>query len=185
VGPDLETLRGKLLIASPALADPNFDRTVVLVTEHTDAGAMGLVLNRPSETTVADAVPMLLDVVDGGEAVHVGGPVEPAAVVVLAEFDDPSEAAALVQDDLGFLPGDGDPGLFTASTRRVRVFAGYSGWSPGQLEAEVEAEAWIVADSETDDVFAVEANDLWSVVLRRQGGELAVLALMPPDPSVN
>jgi putative transcriptional regulator len=123
--------------------------------------------------------------VDEEDCVHVGGPVEPAAVVVLAEFENPEEAAALVYDDLGFLPGDGDPAGFAAATRRARVFAGYSGWSPGQLEAEVEAEAWILADSVADDVFEEDADGLWSAVLRRQGGELAVLALMPPDPSVN
>jgi putative transcriptional regulator len=183
--PDSGMLRGKLLIASPSLLDPNFHRTVVLVTEHNDAGAMGLVLNRPSEAAVADAVPPLERLVDDGAHVHVGGPVEPAAVVVLAEFDDPEDAAALVYDDLGFIPGEGDPASFAGTTRRARVFAGYSGWASGQLEAEVQAEAWIVADSEPDDVFDSNADGLWSAVLRRQGGELAVLALMPPDPSVN
>ena len=124
----MDSLKGQLLLASPALFDPNFRRTVVLVTEHTEEGAAGLVLNRPSETAVADAVPDLLPLVSEEERVYVGGPVQESAVLVLAEFEDPEEAALLVVDDIGFLPGDGDFDLLAGATRRVRVFAGYAGW---------------------------------------------------------
>jgi putative transcriptional regulator len=179
------TLRGRLLVAAPSLLDPNFRRAVVLVTEHSEGGAMGLVLSRPSEAPVAEAVPQLEELVDDEAVVHVGGPVEPAAVVVLAEFDDPEESAAMVFGDIGFLPADCDPALVAGATRRTRVFAGYCGWAPGQLEGELEEDAWFVEPSEEDDVFSDEPEGLWSAVLRRKGGQYAVLALMPPDPSMN
>ena len=180
-----ESLRGRLLIASPALFDPNFRRAVVLVTEHADEGAMGLVLNRPTEATVADAVQPLEDLVEPGDCVYVGGPVQPSAVVVLAEFDDPEESAALVVGDVGFVRADVEPGALPVSTRRARVFAGYAGWGEGQLEAELEEESWIVEPALPEDVFADDPEELWSRVLKRKGGQYAVVALMPPDPSLN
>jgi putative transcriptional regulator len=180
-----ESLRGQLLIASPALFDPNFRRAVLLVTEHSEEGAMGLVLNRPTEAAVVDAVPPLEDLVEPGACVYVGGPVQPTAVVVLAEFGDAGESAALVVEDVGFVRADVEPGALPISTRRARVFAGYAGWGEGQLEVELEEESWILEPALPDDVFAEETVDLWSDVLRRKGGQYSVVALMPPDPSVN
>jgi len=180
-----QSLRGQLLIASPALLDPNFARTVVLVVEHNDEGAMGIVLNRPSTAAVAEAVPPLEDLVGEDEPVFVGGPVEPAAVVVLAEFSDTDAAAALVFGDLGFLRADADPSVLDAAARRFRVFAGYSGWGAGQLEAEMALPSWIVESPELEDVFNDDPDELWSSVLRRKGGQFALIATMPPDPSLN
>ena len=117
----MDSLKGQLLLASPALFDPNFRRTVVLVTEHNEEGAAGLVLNRRSETAVAEAVPDLQQLVGDEELVYVGGPVQQEAVLVLAEFDDPEEAAMLVVDDVGFLPGDGDFGLLADDAPRARL----------------------------------------------------------------
>ena len=182
----MSSLKGRLLVASPALVDPNFRRTVVLVAEHTeDGGAMGVVLSRPSEAQVAEAAPMLEPLVEPGAVVHVGGPVEPGAVLVVAEFDDPDDAAAVVFDGVGFMSGDSEPEDVAAATRRARIFVGYAGWSPGQLEEELEEESWLVLDPEPSDVFAPDAEDLWSSVLARQGGTLSLLARMPPDPSMN
>ena len=181
----MDSLKGQLLLASPALFDPNFRRAVVLVTEHTEEGAAGLVLNRPSETAVADAVPDLLPLVSEEERVYVGGPVQESAVLVLAEFEDPEEAALLVVDDVGFLPGDGDFDLLAGATRRVRVFAGYAGWGPGQLEAELEESSWIVGSSPAPELFPELEDDLWARILRDKGGVYRVVALMPEDPSVN
>ena len=181
----MDSLKGQLLLASPALFDPNFRRTVVLVTEHTEEGAAGLVLNRPSETAVADAVPDLLPLVSEEERVYVGGPVQESAVLVLAEFEDPEEAALLVVDDVGFVPGDGDFDLLAGATRRVRVFAGYAGWGPGQLEAELEESSWIVGSSPAPELFPELEDDLWARILRDKGGVYRVVALMPEDPSVN
>jgi putative transcriptional regulator len=181
----VDSLKGQLLLASPALFDPNFRRTVVLVTEHTDEGAAGLVLNRRSDTAVVEAVPDLAPLVTDEELVYVGGPVQQEAVLCLAEFEDPEEAAILVVDHVGFVPGDGDFGLIAGSTRRARVFAGYAGWGPGQLEAELEASSWIVEEAEQADLFAEPETDLWSSIMRAKGGIYRVVALMPDDPAVN
>jgi putative transcriptional regulator len=182
---DVPSLRGKCLIASPALIDPNFARSVVLIAEHTDEGAMGLVLNRPTAAVVAEAVEELAGVVDAGEPVFAGGPVEEQSVMVLAEFDDPGQAAAVVIADVGFLPADAALEELSGRTRRARVFAGHAGWGPGQLDAELDEGAWIVGDPESDDVFSEDPDELWAAALERKGGAFALLARMPADPSVN
>jgi putative transcriptional regulator len=174
-----DSLRGQLLVATPSLLDPNFVRSVILVAEHGAEGAMGLVLNRPSETSVGEAVPELAPLSGEEEAVYVGGPVASESVLALVEVDDPGDASELVLGDVGFVQ---DPSV---AGRRGRVFVGYAGWSEGQLEAELEEEAWIVVPAEPDDVFSEAPDELWSAVLARQGGSLALLATMPPDPSLN
>jgi putative transcriptional regulator len=177
MGDMAESLRGKLLIATPSLFD-YFRRTVVLVLEHTPDGAMGIVLNRSSETPVAEAIPALAELADD-DLVRLGGPVSPESVVALGEFDDPSEAGTAVVGSLGTL----DPDASNASLRRLRVYAGYAGWAPGQLDGELEQEAWIVDPAQPDDPF--HDGDLWSEVLRRKGGAFSLLATMPADPSWN
>lgn len=172
------SLKGSLLVAAPSLLDPNFRRTVVLVAEHGDDGAMGVVLNRPSETPVADAVPELAGLAGETEPVFVGGPVAIDSLLALAEVDEPDDDEVVV----GSIAFVHDPYV---DARRGRVFVGYAGWSPGQIEAELDEEAWIVVPAQPDDVFSDEPDELWSVVLRRQGGPLALLATMPPDPSLN
>ena len=181
----MEGLRGQLLVASPALLDPNFHRTVVLVVEHGEGGALGVVLNRPSGAQVAEAAPPLADLVEPEDHVHIGGPVEPTAVMVLAELEDPSDAATVIFDGVGILAAEEDPVLWEAEARRARVFAGYAGWDAGQLESELAEDAWIVEPAEPEDVFAQAHEELWAEVLRRKGGQFALLARMPPDPSVN
>ena len=182
----MTSLRGKLLLAGPALKDPNFDRTVVLVTEHSDEGAMGLVLNRPSEAPVDEAVPDLSWVVEPDDIVYIGGPVAATGVIVLAEWIDPAPAVVLVDEDLGFVPGDvEDPDAIGAAIRRARVYAGHAGWGPGQLEAELAEEAWIVETPRREELFSADPETLWSAVLRRMGREFALLSTMPPDPSLN
>jgi putative transcriptional regulator len=183
----MESLRGRLIIASPVLQDPNFDRTVVLITEHDEEGAMGLVLNRPSDAPVGDAVPDLAWVApDDDGLVHIGGPVAPDGVIVLAEWDDPSHAAILVEDDLGFVPGDAtSPELLELAIRRARIYAGHAGWGPGQLEGELAEDAWAVVDALPGDPLSGDPSGMWRRVLRRQGGHLAWLANHPPDPSLN
>jgi len=174
----VDSVRGKLLVASPGLTD-FFRRTVVLVLEHSEDGAVGLVLNRPSETTVDDAVPDLPVVVEPDDVVHLGGPVGPDSVIVLGRFDDPDEAASIVLDDLGVV----DPEVESPALRAARVYAGHAGWGPGQLDGELEHDAWIVERAHAEDPF--EEGDLWSDVLGRKGGGYALLARMPEDPSLN
>jgi putative transcriptional regulator len=181
----METLRGQLLIASPSLLDPNFRRTVVLIAEHSEEGAMGVVLNRPSDLAAADAAPRLEGLLGESEPVYVGGPVTPNGIVVLAEFEDPSQAAMVVMDDIGFPPADSDFAALSERVRRARAYAGHAGWGPGQLEDELDEEAWILEEPLRDELFAEDPEDLWSAVLKRKGGSYALLARMPADPSLN
>jgi putative transcriptional regulator len=174
----MDSLVGQLLIASPMLSD-YFQRTVVLVLGHAEEGAMGVVVNRPSELDVADAVPALAEQVGDDDLVYRGGPVSPETVVALAEFDDPTRAASMVLGGVGIL----DPERIDGFVGRLRVFAGYAGWGPGQLEAELEEEAWFVAPADPEDLFVDE--DLWPIALQRKGGPYALLARLPADPSVN
>lgn len=180
----MDSLQGQLLVASPGLLDPNFRRTVVLVTEHTDEGAAGLVLNRPSPAQVVDLVPQLEPLVDDGEAVWVGGPVQSDAVLVLGEFFDPDDAAVPLFGALGF-PALDEPEDVAAMTARRRVFAGYAGWGAGQLENELGRDDWIVEPSRADDAFTDAPGELWADVLRRKGGIYELVARIPEDPSVN
>jgi putative transcriptional regulator len=181
----VRSLRGHLLVAGPGLEDPNFRRTVVLIGEHGDDGAMGVVLNRVSTVTVADAVPPMASLTGDDELVSIGGPVQPQAVVVLADFADPGRADVLVVESVGFLPGEIDDAAEVGEFRNVRVFAGYAGWAPGQLEDELTEGSWLVLPARAEDVFTDDPNGLWSEVLRREGGGYAVLSMLPDDPRVN
>jgi putative transcriptional regulator len=158
---DEASLQGQLLIASPALRDPNFHRSVVLIAEHGEGGAMGVILNRPADAAAAEALPALEDILEPDAVVFAGGPVEPQAVIVLAEFADPDEAATLVFDDVGFVRGDAEPAELA------------------------EEEAWIIEPPLLEDVFSDDPGGLWSAVLRRKGGRFALVATMPLDPSLN
>jgi putative transcriptional regulator len=180
----VDSLRGHLLVASPGLLDPTFRRAVVLVTEHTEEGAAGLVLNRPSPVEVATVVPALEPVVEEGEQVWVGGPVQPEAVLVLGEFVDPEDAAVPLFGPLGF-PSLEEPDEIVPLTTRRRVFAGYSGWDAGQLEDEVAQDDWILEPAHPDDAFTDTPDALWSDILRRKGGVYELVARLPEDPSVN
>src|SRR5579862_2190153 len=143
------SLQGQLLISSPALVDPNFRKTVVLIAHHDEDGAMGLVLSRPSEVAADEAVPALDGIPGAKDPVFVGGPVQPEAFMALAEFEDVDEAAAPIFGDVGFMPAEAE--VDDLSIRRVRLFAGYAGWGPGQLEAELAEPSWIVVAAEPGD----------------------------------
>jgi putative transcriptional regulator len=179
-----DTLRGQLLVASPGLLDPNFRRTVVLVVAHDDDGAVGIVLTRNSETEVAEAVPELAELVGSSGCISVGGPVQTEAVIVLAEWDEPEEAGSIVFADVGLMGAEAELERVAAATRRVRVFAGYAGWTAGQLEAELAEPSWILEEAEAEDVFG-DDPDLWGTVLRRKGGAFRLIATMPDNPSLN
>jgi putative transcriptional regulator len=180
-----ESLSGQLLLAAPTLLDPNFRRTVVLVGAHDGDGAMGVVLNRPSELLVGEAVPQLQRAVAERSPVYFGGPVQTQSIVVLAEFTDPAPAGLLVLGRIGFPSPETGIEELTRATERRRVFAGYAGWSPGQLDAELEQGDWIAHPAQPQDVFTEQPEALWSAVLARKGGSYALLARMPLDPSVN
>lgn len=179
---------GRLLVATPGLVDPNFYRTVVLIVSHTEEGAAGVVLNRPSETELDEGplrtiAPLAAD----PPLVFVGGPVDATSAVCLARTAPEArpEGWQQVVGGLGVLDlGDGiDDGV--SNVDRVRVFAGYAGWAPGQLEAEVEEGSWYVVEADPEDALSAEPGGLWRFVLRRQGGDLALVASFPADPSMN
>ena len=181
----MESLAGHVLIASPSILDPNFERSVVLVTAHTGEGAIGLILNRCSEATVGEAVPQLAEVMETDDQVYVGGPVNPDGVAVLAEFDDPDDAGVVVMNDVGFVALDQALDGDAPQLQRARVFAGVAGWGPEQLEEELERDDWIIEPAELEDIFTEDPEGLWSAVLRRKGGRYELVARMPLDPSLN
>jgi putative transcriptional regulator len=194
------SLRGRLLVAEPALDDPNFHRTVVYLIEHSEGGALGLVLNRPGAVPVREAVPGWAPYVDGIDTVFVGGPVSPEGAICLARCPSEGPRESLFEDDpevdptaifkpitptIGALDLHGDPVDAPAGISDLRIFAGYAGWSGGQLEVELEAGGWYVVDADDDDVFTAHPDGLWREVLRRQGGPLRAVAFAPEDPRVN
>ncbi len=181
--------KGRLLVATPPLDDPNFDRTVIFVLDHHEEGAVGVVINRPSIESLDEPLDRWQDLQSAPTAVFSGGPVEDNALIALADTKIP-----LARDDEHLAPIAGtiaaadltaDPAMVAAAVNVVRVFRGYAGWGPGQLEDEIEAGAWLVLDSEPGDVFSNEPDELWRSVLRRQSGRLAWLANAPDDLSMN
>lgn len=171
------SLTGCLLVASPTLVDPNFVSTVVLVIHHGDPGAVGVVLNRPTNLRT-ERLPPGWPVSD---PVHAGGPVEPEIAIALVESDEDHGSWERVGVGLWLADLDGAP----VPVRRLRVFAGYAGWGPGQLEGEISRGDWIVTDGAPEDVFTADPAGLWRTVLRRQPDPIRLLAGYPSDPSLN
>ena len=184
---DEPSLQGKLLVATPVLYDPNFDRTVVLILEHNDDGALGVVLNRPSSIDVDEAVAGWERLTTEPSVVFVGGPVAPEAAIGLAVVDGagPAEGWAPLFDGYGTVDLNRDADEMASGIDRVRIFSGYAGWGDGQLEGEIAAGAWVVVDAWPGDAHSTEPDDLWRLVLRRQRSRIAWLANYPLDPSLN
>jgi len=180
----MDSLKGQLLISSARLHDRNFRHTVVLVGEHDEEGALGVVLNRPLDLAVGQGVPELAPLVGREEPLFQGGPVQPTSPVLVAEFTHPDLADLLVFGNVGFLVGDVSPEIQPGLVR-ARLFAGYSGWGAGQLEAEMEEGSWIVDPAREEDVFTDNPELLWSRVLRRKGPKYAQIARVPFDPRMN
>lgn len=174
-----DRLAGRLLIASPTLEDPNFFRTVVLLLQDDEEGAVGVVLNRRSAEPIENHLPAWAPVAAEPQVVFVGGPVEPAVAIGLTAGEPAAEASALPGVRMVDFEGP-DP-----TTGPVRIFSGYSGWSASQLEAELAEGAWMVVEAQVDDVFTDQPDGLWSAVLKRQDGSLRLLATFPDDPSLN
>jgi putative transcriptional regulator len=184
--PGLESRRGRLLVAAPAMEDPNFRRTVVLMLEHSPEGALGLVLNRPTPLVAREALPRgLAEALPPAERVYEGGPVQPEAVIVLADFTDPSRAASIAFDNVGVVDPQHPSETLGGEVRAIRAFGGYAGWAGGQLEQEIAEEAWIDSASRREDVFTDAPGGLWSGVLERKGGAYRLIARMPDDPTRN
>jgi putative transcriptional regulator len=189
----MSSLKGKLLVAAPGMQEPTFARTVISVLEHNDEGALGVVINRPGDESLLDVVPPVAELASQPAVLFAGGPVEPQAAIALGvvaqgvvTVDAPGGAGwrpvvhPLVTVDL-----DSDPQILATSLRELRVFAGYAGWSAGQLEAEISVGAWYVVESLPLDAFDALPGRLWSAVLRRQPWPLSAVATCPLDPTMN
>lgn len=177
------SLEGRLLVSRPELHDPNFDGTITLLLEHNEAGALGVVLNRPLDVAVRDAFESWDDLADEPSVLFEGGPVQRDALVALGWG--PAAPGGL---PLGLTSIDLDlqPALVRGSgIERLRLFAGYAGWGGGQLEGELAMGAWWITDAGVDDVFCHDPSSLWSTVLWRSGGDLRWFAHLPSDPSMN
>ena len=180
------TYGGSLLVSTPALHDPTFRRTVVLLLDHDEDGALGVVLNRPTEIPVAEVLPGWTGHVSDPEVVFAGGPVAQDSALGLARADaEPEMGWRGLAGDLGLVDLDAPPEVVTATLGGLRIYVGYSGWAAGQLEDELAEDAWWVFPAEREDVFAGDPARLWQRVLRRQGGDPALAATLPDDPSLN
>lgn len=177
-----------LLVATPALVDPNFVDSVVLILDTDDSGALGVVLNRPSQVPVEEVLASWAPVVAEPVVLFHGGPVGLDGALAVATLADPGN------EPVGFRPTFGPVGLvdldspvelLEGSLSAMRVFAGYAGWGVGQLDAEVEEGSWYVVPSEPGDLFRADVETLRRDVLRRQPGELAWVSTRPFDPTLN
>ena len=186
--PGTAPTKGRLLVATPPLDDPNFDRVVIYVIEHHHDGALGVVLNRPTDEPLDEPLDRWADLQATPQTVF-EEPVEPDALIALAlahqPLAEPTEELSPVSGRVVSADLTLDPAFVAGAVSAVRVFRGYAGWGPGQLDGEIELGAWLVLDAEPDDVFADSPGDLWRRVLRRQGGRLAWLATAPDDLSSN
>lgn len=180
-----EPAGGRLLIATPALDDPHFVRTVVYLLEHDGGGTVGVILNRPSHTPVGQVLPAWHDVVSGPAVVFGGGPVQPDGALCLGQAAADGPGVRPVVDGVATIDLDGDVAVITGMASRLRVFAGHAGWSPGQLEAELEEGAWWVVPGSPTDLFSEQPKQMWGEVLRRQPYPLSLVSTYPPDLTVN
>ncbi len=179
---------GRLLVATPALVDSNFRRTVVLLLDHDSDGTIGVVLNRPSSVAVGSVLPDWSVSVDAPEVLFEGGPVSTDAALAVALVPetgpDPIGFRRLFGRS-GIIDLDTPPEVLAPAVTRLRVFAGYAGWGSGQLAAEIAEGSWYVVDSTTHDIFDENPAGMWGSVLRRQPGELAWMSTKPVDPTMN
>jgi len=182
----MESTRGKLLVATPSLLDPNFRLTVLLMLEHGKEGALGLVLNRPSELPVRGTIDEWAPVVAEPVVFFVGGPVSQSSVIAVAAatLDDVGEGWSQLLGSVGTVDLEKDPAEI-GGIEEVRIFAGYAAWAPGQLEAELAEVSWLVLDYEPADAFLANPDELWWTVVGRQSGEVSRLRHYPADPHVN
>jgi putative transcriptional regulator len=170
------SLKGQLLIAAPSLLDPNFHRTVVLLLEHEDEGAVGVVLNRPSPIAAAEALPDHAELLEDGDRIFAGGPVQPASALAVAEFGDPGDAERAVLGSIAVADLESDPQELAGKVDRIRVFAGYAGWGAGQLEAELADNAWLSAPADPQLVFDTPPEQRWDRAARSIGADPARLS---------
>ncbi len=189
-----DSLTGRLLVAAPTLRGSTFERSVVLMLSHDEDGALGVMVNKPTDVLVRDVLPGWLPVVSEPGVVFHGGPVSLDSALGLVTVDDGDGDGDDGDDPLGVRRVTGRLGVVDLDTpaeiiepvvTSMRVFAGYAGWGADQLDAEIDEGSWYVVDAEPPDAFRADVDDMWQAVLRRQSGKLALLATFPADPSLN
>lgn len=182
-----DSLAGRLLVAAPDLSGSTFERAVILMLSHDDDGALGVMVNKPTEVPVRDVLPSWTSVVSDPDVVFQGGPVSLDSALGLVAIPSEEEPLGIrrVRDGVGVLDLDAPTELIQPAVAAMRVFAGYAGWSPNQVEGEIEEGSWYVVDYEANDAFRAESTDLWREVLRRQPAPLSLLATFPADPTLN
>lgn len=176
------SLAGSLLLAHPKLRDPNFDRTVILLSLHNAEGAMGVVLNRPMDKTLGELGNELAHGVLADVPLYHGGPVSPEQLILVAWETDPSAGSVKLYFGI-----DPEKLIELREDREVEVrgFLGYSGWSAGQLENEMKRESWIVAPVSQELVGGLEGQELWRAVVGGLSPRWKILADEPDDPERN
>ncbi|HKE71893.1 MAG TPA: YqgE/AlgH family protein [Nocardioidaceae bacterium] len=186
---EIASYSGRLLVASPTLRDPNFARTVVLILDHDHTGTLGVVLNRPLEVEVRDVLPDWTGDVSAPSSLFGGGPVATDSALAIGVLTPSADEAPLgwraMYGRVGLVDLDTPVEVLTGALTGLRIFAGYAGWSPGQLEDEIAEGSWLVVDGVDDDLTTEAPVGLWSQVLRRQPGNIRLLATCPEDPSQN
>lgn len=183
----MEGCTGRLLVATPGLGDHGFRRSVVLVLEHTDDGALGVVLNQPLGVDAASLLPQWQPHLSVPGSLFQGGPVGRDTALALADVavQDAPVGVRAIGERLGVVDLDAPPPLVVDALRGMRVYVGYAGWSAGQLDDEVADGGWFVVDHEPGDAFSPDPRGLWRRVLRRQPDDLALLSTAPDDVSLN
>jgi putative transcriptional regulator len=181
-----DSLQGLLLLATPAIEEPVFRRTVILVLEHNPEGAVGLVLNRPSPLPIDAAVKKWSWLACHPAVVFTGGPVDPDSAIALARIrPEVVTEIPLLVGRIGIVDLAKDPEQTGKDIAALRIFGGYAGWGAGQLENEMYDDAWWVVDPVADDLLTRTPNTLWQAVLARQRNKLAWFAHYPEDPEMN
>ena len=181
-------LAGRLLVAAPQIEEETFRRSVVLLLHHDEDGAQGVILNRPLEADIDAVLPGWKSVASSPATMFQGGPVElNSAIALVTVPGDEREPLGIKHlfDGLGLVDLDAPPNLVAPEVAGMRIFAGYAGWSGGQLENEIRRGDWYVVASESRDAFSVAPERLWSDVLLRQNDSLKFVASYPDDPTMN
>lgn len=182
---------GRMLLALPSLTDPNFARCVVYLLEHDPvAGSTGVVVNRPTHTPVGQVLPAWQGAMSEPDVVFRGGPVQQNGALCLARVpapDDlrPTSGIRISRNGVGLVDLDWDAADVQATASKLRVFAGYSGWSANQLESEIARDDWYVVRGDAAEVFSAEPRSLWGRLWRRQQFPASLLASYPEDPTLN
>lgn len=181
-----QSLKGQLLLDSGQLRGSFFNRSVVLICQHDSQGAFGLVLNQPSPNKVGEMLVADLPDTIKESSLYLGGPVQTTALSYLHSDTFLPDANVMPNLSLGHSLEDlVDLGQTFASTQQIRLFAGYAGWSPGQLESELKRQAWLTHPADLDLIFGDQKNDLWQQILKKMGWQYRLLAEGPDDLSRN